>query len=230
MHWLDLIDLDSWVQQYLVREVFMDHDAGTLSTFFYYDGDCDKVFAGPLWDMDLILNARYWYTPNALAMGRKYIWDREQVSLFYTLYQKEAFHQRVKELYWQVYRPLLLELTESGMEVYLDQSLTAGEMNCIRWESSDPCEAVRTMKQFLRERIAFLDNYWESEEDYCVIDLIDDTIDDQWRRFAVRRGETADFLPTYSSPWVDAETGEPFDTSAPVTRDRIIQPADYEEE
>ena len=229
-YWQDLIDLDSWVQQYLLWEVFMDWDAAGLSAFFYFDGNTDRVFAGPVWDMDLILSMYYSYPRNAIVAGRKYIRNPNQESLFYTMYQKEIFQQRVKELYQQVYRPLLVELAESGMDAYLAQSLTAGEINSIRWEKTHPSEDVHTMKQHLIERIAFLDDYWGAEEKYCYIDLLDTTVSSSWRRFAVRRGETADFLPTYSEPWVDCETGESFDPSAPVTGDRMIRLAESEEE
>lgn len=228
--WQDLIDMNSWAQQYLLWEVFADYDAGALSKFFYYDGNFDRVFGGPIWDMDNTLSLYGRHPPNVLMGERKYIWHWERTSLFYTLFQKEDFQSRVKELYRQLYRPLLMELVESGMDTYLIRSMTAANMNRLRWEASDPSEAIQTMKQYLKKRIAFLDDYWESEDDYCIIDVTNVSSDGQWRSFAVRRGETADFLPTYSSPWVDAETGEPFDTSAPVTRDRIIQPADYEEE
>lgn len=228
MHWQDLIDLDSWVQQYLLREVFMDWDAAGLSTFFYYDGNNEKVFSGPIWDMDEILNQRPWCTPNILAMGRKYIWDREQVNLFYALYQKQPFHQRVKELYQQVYRPLLVELVQHGMETYLAQSSAAGEMNYTRWGVRDPIDAIQERIQFLKERISFLDDYWKAEEEYYTIELVfpDDI---QWRSFAVRRGEPADFLPT-DCQWLEYETGERFDISAPVTRDYVIQQVENEEE
>ena len=50
------------------------------------------------------------------------------------------------------------------------------------------------------------------------------TADDSlWRSFAVRRGETADFLISDGVTWLDYETGEPLDLSQPVTRDRIVR-------
>ena len=227
-HWQDLIDMDSWAQQFLLWEVFSDFDACTLSKFFYYDDDYGKVFAGPVWDMDNILNIQCWYTPNILAGMRKYIWNREEVNLFYELYQKEPFRQRVKELYRQVYRPLLEELAENGMQTYLFQSLAAAKMNKVRWDSEDPADAIQEWTQYLKMRIAFLDDYWEAEEEYCIIEL-KCTDDDQWRYFGVRRGEPADFLPE-DRQWVEYETGEPFDRTAPVTRDWIIQQAEDREE
>lgn len=227
-HWQDLIDLDSWAQQFLLWEVFAEYDAATISKFFYYDDDSDKVLAGPIWDMDRVLNQHQWYTPNILAGSRKYIWNREQVNLFYALYQKEPFHQRVKELYWQAYRPLLVELAENGMQTYLAQSLAAGEMNSVRWESGNPKNAVQEGIEFLKARIVFLDDYWQSEEGYYTIELKCEN-DGQWRSFAVHQGEQADFLPT-DCQWLEYETGERFDISAPVTRDWVIQQVENEEE
>ena len=221
-NWQDLLDLDSWAQQFLLWEFFADFDAGTLSKFFYYDSNSDKVFAGPLWDMDNIMYQHSWYTPNILAVQQK------RGNLFSTLYQKEPFQQRVKELYRQVYHPLLEELAENGMQTYLFQSLAAAKRNKVRWDSKDPADAIQEWTQYLKMRIAFLDDYWEAEEEYCIIEL-KCTDDDQWRYFGVRRGEPADFLPA-DRQWVEYETGEPFDRTAPVTRDWIIQQAEDREE
>ena len=76
-------------------------------------------------------------------------------------------------------------------------------------------------KNWLLERIAFFDEYLGSEDDYCLISLL--TADQGlWRSFAVRRGETADFLISQGITWQDYETGEPFDVTVPVTEDWVI--------
>ncbi|MDO5545451.1 MAG: CotH kinase family protein [Eubacteriales bacterium] len=221
--WDELIDVESWARQYLMWEVFAEYDAGCISKFFYYDPQEDRVFAGPLWDMDNILNRCELHPANILAAQRKYIWNRDEESLFYRLYQKEEFRDTVKRLYREEYRPRLLELAERGMEEYLTQCLPAARLNRIRWEMPAPAEEVTRMEQYLKERVEFLDEYWTSEEDYCVIEV---SMGPQWRSFAVRRGETAEFLPSEGVNWVDYETGEPFDVTTPVTRDRVIQKID----
>ena len=42
----------------------------------------------------------------------------------------------------------------------------------------------------------------------------------------MKRGETALFLPTEDVVWLDYETGEPFDLTAPITRDRVLVKTD----
>ena len=218
--WEELIDMESWAQQYLLWEVFAEYDAGSISKFFYYDPQTEKIFAGPVWDMDNILNRSGLHTPNILAAQRKYVRDRNKISLFYRLWQLDSFRETVKKLYREEYRPRLLELAETGMQAYLARSLPAARLNRIRWEiMGDSAEETARMEQYLKARIAFLDEYWDHETDYCVLEV---SAEPQWRSFAVKRGETADFLPTENVLWVDYETGEAFDPTAPITRDRVV--------
>lgn len=225
--WDELIDVHSWAQQFLLWEVFAEFDAGALSKFFYYDGQTGLVCAGPVWDMDNILNNCGRHPANILAAQRRYIWGRNQESLFYRLWQKDSFRETVKELYREEYRPRLGELQETGMEAYLNQIRRAADMNGLRWNGADTGFAVEEMRQYLAERLAFLDAYWEAEEDYCVIEV---SADSQWRSFAVRRGDSAEFMPNERGHWVDYETGEPFDVTAPVTCNRIVLLKDDGEE
>lgn len=218
--WEALIDTESWAQQYLLWEVFAEYDAGAISKFFYYDPQTEKIFAGPVWDMDNILNQEKMHPPNILQSQRKYIWNRERESMFYRLWQIDSFRETVKRLYREEYRPRLLELAETGMQAYLAQSLPAARLNCIRWKTGDPAERTTCMERYLKERIAFLDEYLGHEEDYCVLAVLREP---QWRSFAVKRGKTADFLPSENITWLDYETGEPFDITDPVTEDRVIR-------
>ena len=65
--WDELIDVPSWAQQFLLWEVFAEFDAGSLSKYFYFDDQTGRVFAGPVWDMDNILNNCGMHPANILA-------------------------------------------------------------------------------------------------------------------------------------------------------------------
>lgn len=69
-HWRELIDVDSWAEQYLLREVFADGDACAMSQFFYYTQSVGRLYAGPLWDMDNTLNCWKTQIPNVLTAAR----------------------------------------------------------------------------------------------------------------------------------------------------------------
>ena len=52
--WQSVIDEDSFVDWYLINEFTKNHDAKfQASCYFYYDSQANKIFMGPLWDMDI---------------------------------------------------------------------------------------------------------------------------------------------------------------------------------
>ncbi len=219
--WEELIDVDSWARQFLIWDCFVDIDAAHLSKFFYYDPRSDLVYAGPLWDMDVLYLGMEGYPISVLASGRRYILDLGQESMFYHLSQKDGFRQALNRIYREEFRPLLLELAETGMDQYLEQIHSSSNLNNILWDICYTEDIVLDRKNWLLERIAFFDEYLGSEDDYCLISLL--TADQGlWRSFAVRRGETADFLMSQGITWQDYETGEPFDVTVPVTYDWVI--------
>ena len=218
--WDELIDVDSWARQFLIWDCFVDIDAAHLSKFFYYDPRSDLVYAGPLWDMDVLYLGMEGYPISVLASGRRYILDLGQESMFYHLSQKDGFRQALNRIYREEFRPLLLELAETGIDQYRQKIHTASFLNDVRWDIHDAEYTAEEKKSYLRKRIDFLDEYLGFEDDYCVI-CLRMTDYNQWRSFAVKRGETADFLISQGITWLDYETGEPFDLTAPITRDRL---------
>ncbi|MCL2378451.1 MAG: CotH kinase family protein [Defluviitaleaceae bacterium] len=79
---LALIDLDSFVDFYIVQEFFKDVDARDLSIFMYITGTGDerRLFKGPIWDFDLAMgNASYQplgYGPEGLYVAIFNYWYR----------------------------------------------------------------------------------------------------------------------------------------------------------
>lgn len=222
--WLELIDLDSWAQQFLLDEVFVDFDAFALSQFFYYEPDSGKLFGGPIWDSDNILDRCGKHPANILAAQRPYVWNEVDTPLCYALWQKAEFRQRVKELYRQVYRPKLLALAEGGIENYVNQCSNAAVMDDLRWGMPGLSGEDVRMGQYLRERVAFLDDYWANEGEFVYLDI---GADQQWRRFAVRKGDTAQCLLEYTEnfgdvKWVRCDNLEPYDLSEPVYEDTML--------
>ena len=219
-HWRELIDVDSWAEQYLLREVFADGDACAMSQFFYYTQSVGRLYAGPLWDMDNTLNCWKTQIPNVLTAARRHVWNAEQESLFYTLCQKAEFRDRVLGIYYERFRPVLAKLSSEGFARYAETVCPAVAMNAVRWDRSLHPECAEEMGNFLRERMAFLEQYWASPEDYC---LIEEAGEVQWRSYAFRRGDPAQALGQIpNAGWFVYETGEPFDITAPVTQDWVI--------
>lgn len=229
--WQELIDLDSWVMDYLTGEIFGNVDAGTISTYFYRNGEdpSGKIFAGPVWDYDLSIGSRgTWQTQTVQAFfaDKAHIWSLEDSTWYYSLNRKSEFSVRVRELYQQVYRPLVQQLLDTGLEGYAAQIDRGAALDRYRWGTEDLREEVEVIRAYLKARIAFLDSLWLENTEYCrVLVLLDENSSSICH--GVLPGETIPSLPAYEETWdvlgwYDAATEEPFDLSQPIWQDTIV--------
>lgn len=223
-HLSELIDLDSWVRKYLLEEVFANVDACSISQFFYTDGS-GKIFAGPVWDYDGAMGS---FVPESLFGNRVQACEGKPLPWFSTLYMKDFFIERVKELYKTEFRPLLLRLLTDDLAMYARMTAPAARMNLVRWSGMDPQTELQKVKAYMESRIAFLDNLWIEELPYCIVyaDLGPDT---NGVNYAVLPGNHLPELPGYSNSdtkvyhgWYRKDSNEPFDGSMPIVEDMEI--------
>lgn len=232
-HYLEFIDLDSWVRKYLIEEVFGNVEASAVSHYFYIDGDdpTGKIYAGPVWDYDYALGStRTWQTSTvqALFCARPYVWDERDTPWFYALWQKEEFRERVIEVYQTEFVPLMQELLETDLDRYAAQTKAAARMNQVRWyQDTGPAEEeIEWIKTYLTQRLAFLDSVWLEGEIYCTV-TANRTDGSVVSCYALRPGECVPSLPSGGDEpdvigWYDYDTGEPFDITEPVYENKRI--------
>ena len=229
--WQELIDLDSWAMEYLTGEIFGNVDAGTISSYYYLDGrdPSGKIYAGPVWDYDLAMGSSgSWQAENVRAFfgDKAHIWSLEDSTWFYGLNRKPEFRNRVRELYRDVYRPLLQELLETGMEDYASQIRQGAMLDQYRWGTGSAQEETESIRRYLSERMAFLDSVWLENVTYCsVLVILDENSSSVCH--AVLPGEKVPSLPYYEEAWdvlgwYDAATEQPFDPEQPIYQDTIV--------
>lgn len=225
--WEELIDLDSWARRYLLEEIFGNVDSGCRSQAFFRDGAESKICAGPVWDYDLSIgNTVAWEEPApTMSFGRlDGVWG---YTWYGKLYKKQAFYERVLELYETEFREQVLQMVEANIERYAGDIAEAAKMNQIRWSAKDPWTEMEDMKVYLRARIDFLDRLWLKREPYREVYLL--VMDGVSLLYLVPEGERLPELPDYISDsyityegWFDYETGEPFDLATPILEDTTI--------
>lgn len=227
--WTELIDQDSFAKKYLLEEILANYDAGAVSQYFYFDGSdpSGKLYAGPAWDYDNTLGSREWQNmaPQALLANRPHISSETDAPWYFALYHKEAFLERVEELYTTVFRPLTMQLLETGIDGYLQQLQTAADNNALRWSAADYREDGEAAADYLAERMAFLDSLWIDHVPYCTVQVFDQV--STWGCFAVLPGDKLPQLPEYDTAmyagWYRVDTGEPVDITQPVLEDMVIR-------
>lgn len=229
--WQELIAFDSWVMDYLTGEIFGNVDAGTISTYFYQDGEdpSGKIYAGPVWDYDLSMGSRgTWQTQTVQAFfgDKAHIWSLEDTTWFYGLNRKPEFQNRVRELYEAVFRPLVQQLLDTGLEDYTAQVAQGAMLDQLRWGTGNAQEETEHIRWYLTERLAFLDSVWlENTQYYMVLVLLDENSSSICH--AVLPGERIPSLPSYEESWnilgwYDASTEQPFDGSQPIYQDTVV--------
>ena len=229
--WQELIDLDSWVMDYLTGEIFGNVDAGTISAYFYRDGadPSGKIYAGPVWDYDLSMGSKdTWQTQTVQAFfaDKAHIWSQEDTTWYYWLNRKPEFQSRVKELYQTVYRPLVRELLDTGLEAYAAQIQPSASLDQCRWGTVGAAEETAYIRRYLTERLAFLDSLWIENTRYCKV-LVNRNDLSSALCYAVLPGETVPALPDYEASWdilgwYDAATEQPFDSTQPIYQDTVV--------
>ena len=105
---LELIDLDSFVDFYIVQEVFKNADVHFLSVFMYIDGIGDerRLFKGPIWDFD-IAAGNYANQPMGYGADKLYV---AVVNYWYRhLMSRPEFKEAVTERWNTVAKQALID-------------------------------------------------------------------------------------------------------------------------
>lgn len=219
--WQELIDLESWVKKHLLEEVFSNSDAMVLSQYYYLDGSGDgRIHAGPAWDYDLALGG----APNQLYVIREGLYGTAWPP---ALYEKEAFYTYLREEYATVFRPLVRELLNGGIEAYTRSIDQAAQMNAVRWDLGDMEEHWRSLINRLEQRLQFLDTLWLEEKPYIQVYVHDHG--GVVRLYLQEMGALLPELNRYEDTgterfygWYYADTQEPVDPEKPVWQDTAV--------
>lgn len=233
--WMDQIDLDSWVQKYLIEEIFGNYDACHISQFFYCDGNDEKrkICAGPVWDYDNAMGSELaWQlqSANVLYANRYYVADGITTPWFHALYQKDLFYKRVVELYRNDFLPLLNGFLHEHIAACSKRIADAVTLDQIRWGSKieDICEVTESLQIYMKKRTAFLNRIWIAQEPYFIVKA-DNEQGGIYAYYAIFPGETLLDLPVLKNTgtmnflgWCNVATGEPFSSEEPVRQDMSI--------
>lgn len=228
---LQYIDLESWTRRYLIDEIFENYDGGCHSQYFFRDqreGKDQRIMAGPCWDYDNCADG--WFmakqNPRCFLMQRMWKNEGEHTPWYGTLMKKDTFRERVVELYREELSARMHHLVDVDLEAEAAFLQPGMQMNAIRWNLSDPGEAVRHFHDFMEERIAFLDSAWIDGVEYKTI-----TAKSIWdyRYYCTPPGTVCEDIPIpeelgveQGSVWIREDTGELFDPKSIITEDFTI--------
>lgn len=186
--WLDDVDLDLFVDYYLIEEFFAINDTFSASTYFYRDAR-GRLCIGPVWDFNNALNNFFQPLPSDGLMLSQRGW-------FGRMMRNEEFVHRVIRRYRDLRGGVLsdenlqryITETEAWLGDAVDRNFTVWgesfdsgnlterevrrpeEGSDASLESLNPDsheEAVEWMVEYMLERAAWMDEHIESLLQYC---------------------------------------------------------------
>ena len=167
-----LVDVDSFVDMYILHELFKNVDAG-YSSFYLYKKPDGKLFAGPPWDFDATANGatdRGDRSPQGIYVADSVQYGSANCAseLYIALYQTSGFKNAVKAR-WKVLSPAIGNFLEERLnnDVYNEYKAAMGK-NFALWKGKSQAQAetdwindTKVLKKWLLDRIAWLDNEWK---------------------------------------------------------------------
>lgn len=180
MHYSELFDVDSLVQNFLVCEFSRNWDSMKNSVFLYKDVD-GLAYMAPVWDFDWafgninMYNIDTWYPTGWQTTDdyftREQFYQSEQWNRY--LIKDRDFVQKVYDK-WQEIRPTLIEdmIKEGGtLDTYRKELAEAGAMNDEKWSCTYASyhsvgyeKSWDNLETFIRERISWMDVQFQSAD------------------------------------------------------------------
>ena len=163
--YVDLVDLQSFVDFFLLNELTMNEDAYRLSTFLYKDRE-GPIVLGPVWDLNIGYHRRWGRVPDNdwIANYNDYVsGDAWMVPFWWDiLLEDESFIQTLKSR-WQSLRTSALSYAQIEAKIDSDVRLLkesgAIDRNFQKW-SGIPVNydaEIAALKSYLNSRLAWMD-------------------------------------------------------------------------
>ena len=169
-HYSELIDIPSFISNYLINECMKNHDSGRNSFMLVKDINDEKIYASVIWDFDA------WVPefPNELIACARHQWNNGESSggLFYYLWQHQEFRDNVRTKYLNEVHPYLDSLFQDGgrydrLKRMLKCEADTDNERWNRWDGLYDC-ATDDLRSFLRERNSCLYWLWTTNPDSLI--------------------------------------------------------------
>lgn len=168
------IDVDEFVDYYILNEFCKNEDAGRYSTYCYKN--LQEKYKLCVWDFNNACDN----FPDDVSTPEGFV--QTQIFWFSMLLKEDNFNQRVRDRYRELRKTLL---SDQAIDAYIDDTLawlgSAIDRNSQRWEAyiagfqlipwernvHSQAEAVEQLRTWLLERAAWMDEHIEELQRYC---------------------------------------------------------------
>lgn len=228
----EYIDIESFVDMYLINAITNDIDSNLASTFYYKMSDKEggKLYAGPVWDYD-----------NAWGRAeRGYVIDLNAYPTGYCeeLFSIEYFRDAVTEKYNSIASPLMQVYLADSIPQLIEWITPSIAMDAVRWQDNgyhspnyvSYGESVSYLNDYIRARLEYLDDRLNNPEKYHYILFVNTERGGVYRdtEYWIEDGE---YIPDevmeevkihFHCEQFRLENEKDFDNLNPILRDMVI--------
>jgi len=152
----DYIDMESWVDWFIVMELTNNTDSAFCRSTFLYKRPGEKLMLGPVWDFDMAMghfldNPSYAYWATAEA-----IYSPAQGHYMSYLYNSDEFMTAVQER-WDECKEELLQTAFDAIDTYGEQVARSREYNNKLWGYRGSETQVTYLHTFIQRRYDWID-------------------------------------------------------------------------
>lgn len=179
--YLNYLDVNSMINQFLMNELAYNSDTGITSAFFYKEAGNSPLMSGPIWDYDGSFGEsnNEWLNYEGTVLD---IADSSRQNMYLDwiniLYENDPeYFASLVSRYTEI-KPYLRYLLEDGIDEYAAYIEDSVRLDMIRWDYGKDNAGhyssfennVRFLKFFLSKRISFLNSRWglEPEEEIAL--------------------------------------------------------------
>jgi hypothetical protein len=227
----EYIDIDSFVDMYLINAITNDIDSNIASTFYYKreEPNNQKLYAGPAWDYD---NA--W---GREERGEVYDLNAYPTGFCEELFANELFREAVITKFNNLGYPLMEQYLTERIPGYIEQISASVSMDAVRWQTdgyhsphyTDYDSAVAEMEDYIRLRMEHLSDRLNHPENYHRVLFKSNTLREyRDTEYWIKDGETIPDevleevkIHFFCENFLD-DNGLPLDQAAPVLEDTTI--------
>lgn len=141
-HFSEYIDMESFASMYTVQELMKNWDAYTSSVFFYKDKGDDKLYCGPIWDLDNTLGNikfdKYFFDDTSYLWAQDGVFQNYHRGFAKNLMKHDEFRKVTAEKYALLYTAVKGYLAEGGwFQTESEKIHDSVMMDRTRWKMYD---------------------------------------------------------------------------------------------
>ncbi len=155
--WEELIDVDSWVDWFIVMELCVNTDSALWRSTFLYRPENGRLHIGPIWDFDMAMgnftydNKTYRYWSSA-----EQVYDLAQNHYMTYLYRDDDFMLAVRER-WDEKKDELLQVAFDSIDRHTEEASPSRPQNDAVYGRSSKDSSALQLKDFLQKRYDWID-------------------------------------------------------------------------